>query len=74
MDKRIKNVYFWLGLIGIIFTAANVDFNTLTNWGLLINALLGIVKNPVAIVSVVMAVLGVFVDPTTPGIKDKIKE
>ncbi|MGL4729952.1 MAG: phage holin [Clostridium sp.] len=67
---RRKNPFFWLGLVGIVFTAAGVDFNTLTSWDLLLQALLSIIKNPVAIASVIAAVLGVFVDPTTPGLKD----
>lgn len=71
MEKRIKNIYFVLGLIGVIFAAAGVDFNTLTDWKLLLDAIWNIVLNPVAIVSVVFAICGVFVDPTTPGLKDK---
>lgn len=63
-------MYFWLGLIGIICNAANVDFNTLTSWKLLFQSILSILNNPVAVMSVTMAVLGVFVDPTTKGLKD----
>lgn len=71
MTKRSKNIYLYLGLIGIVFSAAGIDFNSLTNWGLFMDGLLAIVKNPVALVSVIFAVLGVFVDPTTPGLADK---
>lgn len=71
MEKRIKNVYFWLGLVGIVFSAAGVDFNTLTSWKLLLDSILSILNNPVAIMSVTMAIVGVFVDPTTPSLKDK---
>lgn len=70
MEKRIKNIYFWVGLIGIIFSAAGADFNSFTNWNLLFKGILDILNNPVSVLSVIMAVLGVFVDPTTPGIKD----
>ncbi len=70
MKNRIKNPYFWLGLGGVIFSAAGVDFKTLTSWGLLGNALLDILANPVAVVAVAAAVIGVFVDPSTKGLKD----
>lgn len=68
---RIKNYMFWLGIIGVIFSAAGIDFNTLTNWKLLLEAILSILNNPVAIVSVLMALGGVWVNPTTPGLLDK---
>lgn len=71
MEKRIKNVYFWLGLVGIVFSAAGIDFNTLTSWKLLLDSVLSILNNPVAIMAVTMAIVGVFVDPTTPSLKDK---
>lgn len=70
MKNRIKNPYFWLGLGGIIFSSAGVDFKTLTSWGLLGDALLSILGNPVAVVAVAAAVIGVFVDPSTKGLKD----
>lgn len=71
MDKRIKNIYFWIGIVGVVFAGAGIDFNTLTSWNLLLNAVLSILNNPVAIVSVIAAICGVCVDPTTPGITDK---
>lgn len=72
MNNRFKNIYFWLGLVGIIFTAAGVDFNTLTTWNLLLDSIFDVLKNPVAVMSVVMAIVGVFVDPSTPGITDDV--
>lgn len=70
MENRFKNIYFWLGIVGIVFAAGGVDFETLTSWRLLFNSILGILNNPVAVMSVAMAVLGVFINPTTPGITD----
>lgn len=70
MKNRVKNPYFWLGLGGVIFSAAGVDFKTLTSWNLLGNALLDILANPVAVVAVIAAVIGVVVDPSTKGLKD----
>lgn len=70
MKNRFKNPYFWLGLGGIIFSSAGVDFKTLTSWNLLGEALLSILSNPVAVVAVAAAIIGVFVDPSTKGLKD----
>lgn len=70
MKNRIKNPYFWLGLGGIIFSSAGVDFKTLTSWNLLGDALLSILANPVAVVAVAAAIIGVFVDPSSKGLKD----
>ncbi len=70
---RVKNIYFWLGLIGVVFSAAGLDFNTMTNWQLLMEGLISIISNPVAIVSVIAAIVGVCVDTSTPGFKDKDK-
>lgn len=68
--KRLKNPYFWLGIGGVIFSAAGIDFNTLTSWHLLGQAFLNILANPVAVVAVTAAIIGVFVDPSTKGLKD----
>ncbi|MCU9808378.1 phage holin [Paraclostridium sp. AKS46] len=70
MKNRLKNPYFWLGLGGVIFSSAGVDFNTLTSWNLLGEALFNILANPVSVVAVTAAIIGVFVDPSTKGLKD----
>lgn len=70
MKKRFKNPYFWLGLGGVIFSSAGVNVNTLTSWNLLGDALLNILANPVLVVAVTAAIIGVFVDPSTKGLKD----
>lgn len=70
MKNRLKNPYFWLGLGGVIFSAAGIDFKTLTSWSLLGDALLSILANPVAVVAVIAAVIGVCVDTSTKGLKD----
>ncbi|CEP79300.1 Small integral membrane protein [[Clostridium] sordellii] len=70
MKNRVKNPYFWLGLTGVIFSSAGIDFKTLTSWDLLANALLDILANPVAVVAVIAALVGVFVDPSSKGLKD----
>lgn len=71
-NAKLRNPYFWLSVFGLIFAAAGVDFNTLTSWQLLGEALLGIVANPVSIIAVITAMLGVWNDNSTKGM-DKIK-
>lgn len=70
MNNRFKNIYFYIGIIGVIFASAGVSFETLTSWRLLAESLVGILANPVAVMAVTMGILGVIVDPTTPGITD----
>lgn len=71
-NVKFRNPYFWLSIFALIFSASGVDFNQLTSWKLLGEALLGILSNPVAIVSVLTAFLGIWNDNSTQGL-DKIK-
>ena len=71
LKKRIKNPYFWVGLLGVICTAMGVSPDMLTSWDAVGSALLNMVPNPFMLGSVAVAVLGVFVDPTTKGLGDK---
>lgn len=71
---RGKNHMTYIGIIGIVFASAGISFETLTSWSLLFDAILSILNNPVAIVAVVMAVLGVFTDTSTKGIADCTRE
>jgi len=68
--NRWKNPWLWVGVIGVILTALGVDGSMFTSWGSLGVAMLGFVKNPFAIATVIMALLGNYVDPTTGGLKD----
>lgn len=74
MIKRYKNVGFWIGLIGIVCTAIGIEPSTITSWDILLNNLMEVLKNPYMLVSVIMAITGVFVNPTTPGLKDNSKK
>ena len=67
---RIKNPWFWVGLVGTILTAMGVSPEMFTTWGAVWEAVVNLFSNPFMLVSVVLAVLGVFVDPTTAGISD----
>ena len=70
IQVRIKNPWFWVGLIGTILTAMGVSPEMFTNWGAVYEAIIGLLSNPFQIGCVILAVLGGFVDPTTSGISD----
>ena len=65
---RFKNPWFWVGLCGTILAAMGVSPEMFTSWDAVWEAVVNMVSNPYMLVSVVLAVLGVFVDPTTAGI------
>ena len=67
---RFKNPWFWVGLCGTILTAMGVSPEMFTSWGAVWEAIVNLFSNPFMLVSVVLAVLGVFVDPTTAGVGD----
>ncbi len=70
MKVRMKNPFFWIGLIGVAIAVIGVDVRTLTSWSAVVNTLSEFIRNPFAIGSAVIAILGVFIDPTTAGIGD----
>lgn len=74
MKEKLKNPYFWLSVFALIFSAAGVDFQQLTNWQLLGQALVDILLNPVAIVAVVTAFLGIWNDNSTKGLDNPFKK
>lgn len=71
MKNRIKNPYFWIGLVGVILTALQVEASSLTTWESVIQLVVDTLCNPYLLVTTIMAVSGIFIDPTTTGIKDK---
>lgn len=73
MKDKLRNPWFWLGIISIIFASAGIDFDSLTSWDLFGKALLSILQNPVALIAVIGGVLGVFNDNSSQGL-DKLVE
>ena len=70
---RVKNPWFWVGLVGTILAAMGVSPEMFTSWGAVWGAICSLFSNPFQIGCVVLAVLGVFVDPTTDGIGDSTR-
>ena len=69
---KLKNPYFYLSVIALIFSASGVDFNQLTSWDLLGKAIIDILNNPVCVIAVITAFLGIWNDNSTKGL-DGIK-
>lgn len=67
---RCQNLAFWIGLGATVLTAMNVSPEMFTNWGLLWDEIVALFGNPFRLGCVVVAVIGVFTDPTTPGVGD----
>ena len=67
---RFKNPWFWVGLIGVILSAMGVSPEMFTSWSAVADAAKQLVGNPYMVGCVILAVLGVFVDPTTKGVSD----
>lgn len=70
---RLKNPWFWVGVVSIIITAIGLDPTTMTSWGAVLDAVEAVFRNPVQLVTAVLAVLAVFVDPTTAGLSDSAR-
>lgn len=67
---RFRNWAFWIGLGATILTAMNVSPEMFTSWELLWQEIVALFSNPFRLCCVFIAVVGVFVDPTTAGIGD----
>ena len=67
---RAKNPWFWVGLFGTILAAMGVSPEMFTSWGAVLDAIRSLCSNTFQIGCVALAVLGVFVDPTTAGVGD----
>lgn len=72
-NPKFKNPYFFLSVFALIFSASGVDFNQLVSWQLLGEALLGILNNPVSIIAIITAFLGIWNDNSSAGM-DGIKK
>lgn len=70
LTVRAKNPWFWVSLLGVVLTAMGVSPDMFTSWGAVLEAIKGLVTNPFMLGSVIIAVLGVFIDPTTAGVGD----
>jgi len=74
MKNKLTNPIFWITMITLVLASAGVDFETLTSWPLLADALLSIVKNPVAIAMVLVTAYGIYNDQSTKKLDNPFKK
>lgn len=67
---RIKNPWFWVGLMGVMLTAMGLDPTSLTSWPAVAQAGKELISNPFLLGTTAIAILGVFIDPTTAKLRD----
>lgn len=71
---RFKNPVFWFNLAAAIvlpiLAYLGLNWDDMTNWAALGNALLSAVKSPAILVSVLVSVWNLINDPTTAGLSD----
>lgn len=67
---RMKNPWFWVGVASVAITAIGVDPQTFTSWSAVWNGAVSVLSNPVQLCTMCLAVLSVFIDPTTAGVTD----
>lgn len=67
---RMKNPWFWVGVASVAITAIGVDPQTFTSWTAVWEGVKSVLGNPVQLVTMCLAILSVFVDPTTSGLSD----
>ena len=67
---RFKNPWFWVGVVSVAITAIGVDPMTFTSWAAVLDGIKAVLSNPVQLCTMCLAVLSVFIDPTTAGLSD----
>ncbi len=67
---RFRNPWFWVGVCSVAITAIGVDPQTFTSWAAVLDGIKAVLSNPVQLVTMCLAILSVFVDPTTAGLSD----
>ncbi len=68
--ERIRNPYFWTGMVALFLATLGIDPITVSTWGDVKDLLIAFILNPYQIGLVIVAFMGVFVDPTTSGLRD----
>lgn len=71
---RIKNPVFWaslaIAIIGPILAYMGITWSEITSWAALGGLLFDAIKNPVIVVSIIVSVYNLIIDPTTKGLSD----
>ena len=72
IKARFKNPYFWISVVALFLTALGVDPSALTSWDSIGQLFMDLAKNPFLIGTALVALVGVFFDPSTGGLRDNV--
>ncbi len=67
---RFKNPWFWVGVASVALTAIGVEPSVFTSWSAVWEQICAVLSNPFQLATMALAVLAVFIDPTTAGVTD----
>lgn len=70
---RMQNWAFWLSVGATVLAAMNVSPEMFTSWDLVVHEVVALINNPFRLGCVIIALIGVFQDPTTPGVGDSTR-
>ena len=74
---RMKNPIFWaqiaVAVISPILVGLGLQWQNMTSWGTLFEAILKALENPIIVVAIVGSVWTALTDPTTQGLGDTIQ-
>jgi len=68
--KRLRNPYFWIGVIAVLILAVGVDVTTLTSWKMLWAEVHEFISSPFLVGTALVALVTTYIDPSTGGLKD----
>lgn len=74
IKARMKNPWFWAGVLSVVCVAVGANPESFTTWHSVWKQAVHVVSNPFLLITVTLAVLGQFVDPSTSGFCDHTKE
>lgn len=70
LKVRIKNPYFWLGIISALLVAINISPEMITSWSIMKDNIIAVLQNPYKLGCAIIALVSYIVDHTTKGFSD----
>lgn len=70
LKVRVRNPYFWIGLVAVILAAVGITPESLISWEILREQIMQLLGNPFSLGCMAVAVVGYINDPTTSGLSD----
>ena len=71
IDNRIKNPLFWSFIAALYISTTGVSPESFVSWEVFGNSLVSFLSNPFQVITFAWAVVGIFTDTSTKGLKDR---